>query len=70
MAVSKTRPIADIQAAYNAGQRIFGENKALELAAKHEQLPEDIEWHVDEGHENTEGENQIHPPWASCPFTA
>lgn len=45
MAVSKTKPIADIQAAYNAGQRIFGENKALELAAKHEHLPEDIEWH-------------------------
>ena len=45
IAVSKTKPIEDIQEAYNAGQRIFGENKALEMRDKHEALPKDIEWH-------------------------
>ena len=46
VAVSKTKPIADIQEAYNAGQRDFGENKVQELVSKHEQLPEDILWHM------------------------
>jgi len=46
VAVSKTKPIEDIQKAYDAGQRIFGENKALELRDKHKVLPEDIEWHM------------------------
>ena len=45
IAVSKTKPIEDIQEAYNAGQRVFGENKALEMRDKHEALPKDIEWH-------------------------
>ena len=45
VAVSKTKPNEDILAAYDAGQRVFGENKALELAEKHIHLPEDIEWH-------------------------
>ena len=45
VAVSKTKPIELIQAAYAAGQRIFGENKAQEMAQKHEELPKDIEWH-------------------------
>lgn len=46
VAVSKTKPIEDIQAAYDAGQRIFGENKAREMEAKAEQLPDDIQWHM------------------------
>lgn len=45
IAVSKTKPIEDIQEAYDAGHRIFGENKAQELSTKHPQLPEDIVWH-------------------------
>lgn len=46
VAVSKTKPIEDILEAYNAGQRIFGENKIQEMVEKHEQLPEDIQWHM------------------------
>lgn len=45
IAVSKTKPVEDLLAAYNAGQRLFGENKALEMRDKHEALPKDIEWH-------------------------
>lgn len=45
VAVSKTKPNEAITEAYQAGQRIFGENKALELRDKHKELPEDIEWH-------------------------
>lgn len=45
-AVSKTKPAEDIAKAYEAGQRIFGENKAQEMAAKYEELPKDIEWHM------------------------
>jgi pyridoxal phosphate enzyme (YggS family) len=45
VAVSKTKPIEDILAAYNAGHRLFGENKAQELSSKHPQLPDDIQWH-------------------------
>jgi pyridoxal phosphate enzyme (YggS family) len=46
VAVSKTKPVSDILQAYNAGQRIFGENRVGELLLKKEQLPEDIEWHL------------------------
>lgn len=46
VAVSKTKPVADILEAYNAGQRVFGENKIQEMAEKWEQLPKDIEWHM------------------------
>ncbi len=46
VAVSKTKPIADIQEAYNAGQRVFGENKIQEMAAKFDALPKDIQWHM------------------------
>lgn len=45
VAVSKTKPVADIMEAYRAGQRIFGENYVQELVEKYEELPKDIEWH-------------------------
>jgi PLP dependent protein len=46
VAVSKTKPVSDILAAYNAGQRYFGENRVQELLNKKELLPRDIEWHL------------------------
>lgn len=46
IAVSKTKPIESITEAYNAGQRIFGENMVQELVDKQEKLPKDIEWHL------------------------
>jgi pyridoxal phosphate enzyme (YggS family) len=46
VAVSKTKPIADLQEAYNAGQRIFGENKIQEMVEKYDALPKDIKWHM------------------------
>ncbi len=46
VAVSKTKPNADILEAYNAGHRVFGENKVQEMVAKWEALPKDIEWHM------------------------
>lgn len=45
IAVSKTKPIEDIMEAYHAGQRIFGENKAQDMAEKYAVLPKDIQWH-------------------------
>jgi len=45
VAVSKTKPVQDLQEAYAAGQRVFGENYVQELVDKHEQLPTDIQWH-------------------------
>ncbi len=46
VAVSKTKPNSDILEAYNAGQRVFGENKVQEMASKYEELPDDIQWHM------------------------
>ena len=46
VAVSKTKPLADIQEAYDAGQRVFGENKIQEMVGKYDELPKDIEWHM------------------------
>jgi len=46
VAVSKTKPNTAILEAYQAGQRIFGENKVQELAQKAEELPKDIAWHM------------------------
>ena len=43
--VSKTHPAETIKEAYNAGYKIFGENKAQELISKQPLLPQDIEWH-------------------------
>ena len=45
VAVSKTKPIADLLEAYDAGQRVFGENKIQEMVAKYDALPKDIVWH-------------------------
>ena len=45
VAVSKFKPAEDISALYQHGQRVFGENHAQEMKAKHEILPQDIEWH-------------------------
>lgn len=46
VAVSKTKPVPDLMEAYEAGQRIFGENKIQEMAEKWEQMPKDIQWHM------------------------
>jgi len=46
IAVSKTKPLESITEAYEAGQRIFGENMVQELVDKQEKLPKDIEWHL------------------------
>ncbi|HKL89603.1 MAG TPA: YggS family pyridoxal phosphate-dependent enzyme, partial [Allomuricauda sp.] len=46
VAVSKTKPNEDILEAYEAGQRVFGENKVQEMVRKWEDLPKDIEWHM------------------------
>ncbi len=46
IAVSKTQPAAKIMEAYDGGQRVFGENRAQELARKSRELPGDIEWHM------------------------
>lgn len=46
VAVSKTKPVEDIQALYDAGVRDFGENKIQEMCEKYESLPKDIRWHM------------------------
>jgi pyridoxal phosphate enzyme (YggS family) len=46
VAVSKTKPVSDLMEAYNAGQRVFGENKIQEMVEKQEAMPKDIEWHM------------------------
>lgn len=46
VAVSKTKPVEDLQEAYDAGQRVFGENKVQELQFKEPALPKDIKWHM------------------------
>ncbi|TVZ14442.1 YggS family pyridoxal phosphate-dependent enzyme [Maribacter sp. MAR_2009_72] len=46
IAVSKTKPIADLDQAYAEGQRIFGENKVQEMTEKWQAMPKDIEWHM------------------------
>lgn len=60
VAVSKTHPAEAIREAYDAGQRIFGESRPQELCAKHEALPEDIEWHMI-GHLQTNKVKSIAP---------
>ncbi|NVO10286.1 MAG: YggS family pyridoxal phosphate-dependent enzyme [Bacteroidales bacterium] len=46
VAISKTHPAEVVMEAYNAGQRIFGENKVQEMVAKYETMPKDIDWHL------------------------
>jgi pyridoxal phosphate enzyme (YggS family) len=46
VAVSKTKSVEEITQSYEAGQRIFGENKIQEMAQKWESLPKDIAWHM------------------------
>lgn len=46
VAVSKTKPVEALMEAYNAGQRIFGENKVQEMVEKYENMPKDIQWHM------------------------
>jgi pyridoxal phosphate enzyme (YggS family) len=46
VAVSKTHPVDKIREAYDAGQRLFGENKVQELLEKQPHLPADVEWHL------------------------
>ena len=46
VAVSKTKPVEDLMVVYQAGQRVFGENKAQEMTAKWSEMPEDIQWHM------------------------
>lgn len=60
VAVSKTKPIEDLQEAYNAGQRIFGENMVQEMVEKYEKLPKDIDWHL-VGHLQTNKVKYIAP---------
>ena len=60
VAVSKTKPVADILELYNLGQRIFGENKVQEVLQKQPLLPADIEWHLI-GHLQTNKVKQVIP---------
>src|ERR1700761_1442076 len=46
VAVSKTKPVEEVMEAYDAGQRVFGENMVQELVDKYEKLPKDIQWHL------------------------
>lgn len=46
IAVSKTKPVEDIEQAYACGCRDFGENKVQELVEKYEKMPKDIRWHM------------------------
>lgn len=46
VAISKTHPVDQIMEAYNAGQRVFGENKVQEMVSKQEVMPKDIQWHL------------------------
>lgn len=58
IAVSKTKPVAMLREAYDAGARDFGENKVQEILAKEPQLPADIRWHMI-GHLQTNKVRQI-----------
>lgn len=60
VAVSKFHPVEELMEAYEAGQRIFGENHAQELAAKAAVMPQDIQWHFI-GHLQTNKVKQIVP---------
>lgn len=46
VAISKTKPLFDLMEAYYAGQRIFGENKIMEMSEKWGKMPKDVQWHM------------------------
>ena len=46
IAVSKTKPVHMLQEAYDAGARVFGENKVQEIVDKYDQMPADVQWHM------------------------
>lgn len=46
IAVSKTKPVSDLMEAYEAGERVFGENKVQEIMDKYDEMPEDVSWHM------------------------
>lgn len=60
VAVSKFHPVEALREAYDAGQRLFGESRAQEIAAKYGQMPSDVEWHFI-GHLQTNKVRQIIP---------
>lgn len=60
IAVSKTKSNEEILEAYQAGQRVFGENQVQELVGKYEELPKDIQWHL-VGHLQTNKVKYIAP---------
>ncbi|MBK9688137.1 MAG: YggS family pyridoxal phosphate-dependent enzyme [Saprospiraceae bacterium] len=60
VAVSKTKPVEDILALYQMGQRKFGENKVQEILEKQPLLPKDIQWHLI-GHLQTNKVKQVLP---------
>ena len=60
VAVSKTKPVEEINKVYNLGHRDFGENKVQELIKKQKELPKDINWHMI-GHLQTNKVKRILP---------
>lgn len=46
IAVSKTKPVEMLKEAYDAGARVFGENKVQEIVDKYDQMPSDVKWHM------------------------
>ena len=46
IAVSKTKPVSMLKEAYDAGARVFGENKVQEIVDKYDQMPSDVQWHM------------------------
>ena len=46
IAVSKTKPVEMLKEAYEAGARVFGENKVQEIVDKYDQMPSDVKWHM------------------------
>src|SRR5690554_8204475 len=46
VAISKTNTIEQMMEAYNAGQRIFGENQVQQMEVKYPEMPKDVQWHM------------------------
>ena len=46
IAVSKTKPLEMLREAYDAGARVFGENKVQEIVDKYDHMPSDVKWHM------------------------